>query len=95
LLPQHPILLAEAIDGIPLLLAQSTGDRDQPESERVEGPAHRHRIAANTLVTRSASCTIGSRWSFWTLRRPMPPTVLLLFALHAEMALSQDARNPA
>jgi hypothetical protein len=48
LFPQYPILPAEVLDGIPLLLAKPTGDRDQRESERVESPAHWPRIAANT-----------------------------------------------
>jgi len=29
LLPQHPFLFAEVIDGVALLLAQPTGDRNQ------------------------------------------------------------------
>ena len=58
LLPQDPVFLAKVIDRVALLLAQPTGDRNQQESERVEGPAHWHRITAKTVVKGSASCTI-------------------------------------
>jgi hypothetical protein len=58
LLPQHSILLAEVIDRVALLLAQPTGDGNEQQSKRVEGPAHWASIAANTAVTGSASCTI-------------------------------------
>jgi len=58
LLPQHSILLAEVIDRVALLLAQPTGNGNQKEAERVEGPAHWHGIAAKIIVTGSANCTI-------------------------------------
>jgi hypothetical protein len=58
LLPQHPILFAEVINDVALLLAQPTGDRNQQQSERVEGPAHWASIAAKTIATGSANCTI-------------------------------------
>ena len=58
LLSQHSVLFTEIIDGLPLLLAQPTGDRNQQESERVQGPAHWHRITAKVPATGTATCTI-------------------------------------
>ena len=58
LLPEHPVLFAEVIDRIALLLTQPSGDRNQQQSKRVEGPAHGARIAVKTVGTGSATCTI-------------------------------------
>jgi hypothetical protein len=58
LLPKDAILFAEIIKRVTLLLAQPTGDRNQQESKRVKRLAHSDKIAANTAVTGSRSCTI-------------------------------------
>jgi hypothetical protein len=55
-LPEHPVFFPEIIDGVPLLLAHPAGPANQPESERIEGPAPRRRIPAKTAVTGAASC---------------------------------------
>ena len=53
-----PVFSPEITDGVPLLLAQPTRDRNQQESKRVEGPAHGRRIAARARARSSASRTI-------------------------------------
>jgi hypothetical protein len=58
LLPQYPILLAKVIDRVSLLLTQPSRDRNQQESEGIEGPAHGAIIAAKTAVTGPATCRI-------------------------------------
>jgi len=58
LLPEHPVLFAEVIDRVALLLTQPSGDRNQQQSKRVEGAAHGARIAAKTVTTGSATRTI-------------------------------------
>jgi hypothetical protein len=54
LLSQDSVLFTEIIDGLPLLLAQPAGDRNQQESELVQDPAHWHRMAAKTARQDSA-----------------------------------------
>jgi hypothetical protein len=58
MLSQRSILFTEIIDGVPLLLTQPAGDRNQQQSKRVKGPAHWARIPAGSFVTGSASRTI-------------------------------------
>ena len=58
LLAEHPVLLPQVIDRVALLLAQPSGDRNQQQSKRVEGPTQRARMTAKPVVTGSATCTI-------------------------------------
>jgi hypothetical protein len=72
LLPQYPILFAEAIAGVPLLLAPPADPAHPPESKRIEGPAPGRRIAAKSVVTGVASRAGRSRARSWRLRGVAP-----------------------
>src|SRR5512136_1400370 len=50
-----PVFFPKIIVGVPLLLAPPDGPANQPESDRIEGPAPGRRTAAETAVTGAAS----------------------------------------
>ena len=55
LFPEYPVLFAEVIDRVAVLPVQPAGDGNHRQSNRIEGPAHWHRIAAKTIVVGSAN----------------------------------------
>lgn len=58
LLPEPPVLFAEVIDRVALLLTQPSGNGNHEQSKRGEDPAHGARIAGRTSATAAATCTI-------------------------------------
>jgi hypothetical protein len=55
LLTQDAVLFLEVLDGIALLLAEPTSDRDQRKSKRINARTHWARITADGLSTNPLS----------------------------------------
>lgn len=58
LLPEQPVFFAEAIDPVALLPVQPAGDGKHEQSNRVEGPAPWHGMAAGIVVPGSRNRVI-------------------------------------
>jgi len=58
LLPEQPVFFVKVIDRVALLPVQPAGDGKHEQSNRVEGPAPWHGMAAGIIVTGSRNRVI-------------------------------------